>query len=374
MPAALLTTIVCWPVVRSPQTLIFGNEIVGRHADPFVVMRRVALALSAIALWAWFCSLAPHTEIGPVALTTPSAFLYWHLPMFRSYARFGIVVALTTALLVGAGAEWLISLRSRVARFAPVVVLAIAVVDSVPLTWRARDVLPTSAHRWLADHSTARTLDCTAASPAATQVPWLMHDRLTMRTGALNDCTDPALPTALAALGYAHVIVRGSAGRPLVHQVAALEGLALVRTAQDAQLFAVTAPTPVVATVGVTGFHDREGFAGDVWRWMGSAGSWFIVNTSDHVVSAQVEIDLSAFPRARHVRIDVDHRELGRMLDVGPERALQTIGPLTLTPGEHLLSFRSVEPASSADAEVHNGDTRFVTIRFGRWKWHVLAF
>ena len=126
-------------------------------------MRRVALALSAIALWAWFCSLAPHTEIGPVALTTPSAFLYWHLPMFR-------------------------------------------------------------------------------------------------RT-------------------------RGSA-------------------------YAVTAPTPVVATVGVTGFHDREGFAGDVWRWMGSAGSWFIVNTSDHVVSAQVEIDLSAFPRARHVRIHVDHREL----------------------------------------------------------------
>jgi len=87
-----------------------------------------------------------------------------------------------------------------------------------------------------------------------------------------------------------------------------------------------------------------------------------------------VEIDLAALPRARRVRIDVDHRELGRTLDVGPERALQTIGPLTLTPGQHLLSFRSVEPASSPDAEVHNGDTRFVTIRFGRWQWHVLAF
>ena len=46
-----------------------------------------------------------------------------------------------------------------------------------------------------------------------------------------------------------------SAGRPLVHQVAALEGLALVRTAPDAQLFAVTALTPVVATVDVTGFR-----------------------------------------------------------------------------------------------------------------------
>jgi hypothetical protein len=169
------------------------------------------------------------------------------------------------------------------------------------------------------------------------------------------------------------VIVRGSAVRPLVRQVAALEGLALVRTAPDAQLFAVTAPTPVVATVEVAGFHDREGDPGDAWRWMGSAGSWFIVNTSDHVVTAQVEIELSAFPRARHVRIDVDHRELDRVLEVGPERAIQTIGPLTLTPGEHLLSFRNVEPASSADAEVHNGDARFLTLRFGHWQWHVLA-
>ena len=67
------------------------------------------------------------------------------------------------------------------------------------------------------------------------------------------------------------------------------------------------------------------------------------------------------------------HRELGRVLAVGPKRALQTIGPLTLTPGEHLLSLRSVERASSPDEEVHNGDTRFITLRFGHWQWHVLA-
>ena len=47
------------------------------------------------------------------------------------------------------------------------------------------------------------------------------------------------------------------------------------------------------------------------WRWMGSAGSWFVVNTSD--------------------------------------------------------------PASTADAQSHNGDTRFITLRFGHWQWHVLA-
>ncbi len=293
--------------------------------------------------------------------------------MFRSYARFGVVVALMTALLAGAGADWLVAFRSRLAKIALVALLAIAVVDSVPLTWRARDVLPTSAHRWLADHPDARTLDCTGSSPAEALVPWLMHDRLTLRAGALNDCTDPVLATTLAALGYTHLLVRGDTVRPLVHQIATLEGLTLVRTARDAQLFAVTAPRPVVATVEVSGFHDREGDAGDAWRWMGSAGSWCVLNTSDHVVTAQVEIDLSAFPGARHVRIEVDERELDQVLDVGPQRTIQTIGPLTLTPGEHLLSFRNLEPASTADAEVHNGDPRFLTLRFGHWQWHVLA-
>ena len=47
--------------------------------------------------------------------------------------------------------------------------------------------------------------------------------------------------------------------------------------------------------------------------------------------------------------------------------------PLMLTPDEHLLSFRSVEPATSPDAEVHNGDARVITLRFGYWQWHVLA-
>lgn len=222
--AALLTTIVAWPVVRSPRTLVFGNEIVGRHGDPFVVMQQFSTWRTPSPYW------QPVTDV-------PGALL---AHVVSPIAAYNLVVLLTFPL------------------------------------------------------------------------------------------------TVLAA-------------------------------------YALTAPRPVVATVEVSGFHEREGNAADAWRWMGSAGSWCILNTSDHVVIAQVEIDLSAFPGARHVRIEVDQRELDQVLDVAPQRATQTIGPVTLTPGEHLLSFRNLEPASTADAEVHNGDPRLLTLRFGHWQWHVLA-
>jgi len=38
--AVVMTAIMSWPVLRAPHTVIFGNEIVGRHHDPFTVMQQ----------------------------------------------------------------------------------------------------------------------------------------------------------------------------------------------------------------------------------------------------------------------------------------------------------------------------------------------
>lgn len=45
--AALLTALMAWPVVMAPTEQIFGVEIVGRHHDPFTVMRQMAGAGSS---------------------------------------------------------------------------------------------------------------------------------------------------------------------------------------------------------------------------------------------------------------------------------------------------------------------------------------
>jgi hypothetical protein len=96
--------------------------------------------------------------------------LYEVAPMFRAYARFGVVVGLMIAMLAGAGAAWL--WPASTGRRAVLLLLGLAVLEYAPFPpWRWRDVLPTRAHRWLAAQSGAvRVLDCVPPSRVSDSV------------------------------------------------------------------------------------------------------------------------------------------------------------------------------------------------------------
>jgi len=64
-----------------------------------------ALVLMAVA--ALVCSLPPEWRFGAVTLPMPSGALHAVVPMFRAYARFGVLVQLSVAMLAGIGAAWL---------------------------------------------------------------------------------------------------------------------------------------------------------------------------------------------------------------------------------------------------------------------------
>ncbi|GEM_PF-1236098 len=55
------------------------------------------------ATTAFLCSLPPYAELGLFKIYFPSYFLYKILPIFRAYARFGIVVMLCVTVLAGYG-------------------------------------------------------------------------------------------------------------------------------------------------------------------------------------------------------------------------------------------------------------------------------
>src|SRR5688572_27928405 len=63
--------------------------------------------LLAVAMAALLCSLPPERTIAGFTFVRPSALLYELAPMFRSYARFGVVVQLMAALLAGVGVDYL---------------------------------------------------------------------------------------------------------------------------------------------------------------------------------------------------------------------------------------------------------------------------
>ncbi|MEO8071298.1 MAG: hypothetical protein ABI652_07835, partial [Acidobacteriota bacterium] len=223
-------------------------------------VRSYVPALTAIAATALLCSLSPERTIGGVTFRRPSALLYDVVPMFRSYARFGVVVQLMTVLLAGVGADVLRRSRTRSGQVALVGLVALGIGEyavSPGASWR--DVLPTRAHRWVMRQAEPATaFDCAPFSQESESVQWLTGNRITMGDAA-SDCTEPNLPQRLAATGFTYLLVRrgtadgqwlGARARNVTWPVAA--GF------DDAQVLAVTAPRPDVYTGAMGGFFPRE--------------------------------------------------------------------------------------------------------------------
>ncbi len=332
---------------------------------------RSAPALASLAVAALLCSLSPERRIGPLTFVRPSALLYEVAPMFRAYARFGVVLGLMTALLAGAGAAWLWQRPGLGGRVATVLLLGLAAFEYAPLPpWRWRDVLPTRAHRWLATQSGAlRVLDCAPPSRGSDSLAasLLGHDVSLLGAPAFDDCGEPRLADKLSARGYTHVVVRrdSPAGRWLAaHPVP--EGLARGPEFEDSSILEVKAGRPPVYVSAMLGFYPRE-YAGDsTWRWMGPMGALRIVATGDSAGSV-LGLELKAFPRDRRVEWFLNGRRLGE-LEVAAEwrRYDLPLGPLA--PGEASLTLACREPAVAANDILHNGDPRALGLAVGSWR------
>jgi hypothetical protein len=166
--------------------------------------------LVILAMTALVCSLSPERTIGTFTFVRPSALLYNVVPMFRSYARFGVVVQLMAALLAGIGVDRLRRAGTIGARVVCVALVALAAGEyavSPSALWR--DVLPTTAHRWITRQpGRVRALDCTPFNQESESVQWLTDYRVTLLGGSISDCTETNLSQKLAANGYTHLLVR----------------------------------------------------------------------------------------------------------------------------------------------------------------------
>lgn len=327
--------------------------------------------LVILAVAALVCSLSPERTIGAFTFVRPSALLYTVVPMFRSYARFGVVVQLMAALLAGIGVDCLRRTGTRHAQIVCLALVALAAGEYMvwpPALWR--DVLPTSAHRWIARQpDRLRVLDCAPLTPESASVQWLTGDQVSLLSGVVDDCVEPDLPQKLAAVGYTHLLVRSGTweGRWFANRRAP-DGLRLQAHFDDGDVFAVTAETPSVYTGKMTAFSDREYNEDWTWRWMGPDASWKIVNRSGRPIAAAVNIEMAAFHVARRLELLLDQR-IVQTLVIDERRRIYQIGPLALPPGEHELVFHPIGPATIADDVTNNGDRRPLTFAVGTWHW-----
>jgi hypothetical protein len=103
---------------------------------------------------------------------------------------------------------------------------------------------------------------------------------------------------------------------------------------------------------------------------MGADAAWTIVNTGTRPIVAVLDLEISAFHRARGMELLLDGRHVQAFL-VEPPRRLYQLGPFTVDRGGHELVFHPVEGPTMASDVINNGDQRPLSFAFGTWNWTV---
>ena len=103
---------------------------------------------------------------------------------------------------------------------------------------------------------------------------------------------------------------------------------------------------------------------------MSQQGWWTVRNTTPAKLRAALEVELEAFARPRTLVATLDSTEVA-VLHVVPDRRRYALGTVEISPGDHALAFRAIEPADRPGDLTGNGDMRPVTIMFASWSWSV---
>ena len=355
------------------------------------------LALAAVALWTWvrardrrelrampllaviaavalICSLSPEREILGIRVVRPSALLYLVAPVFRSYARFGVVVHLMIAVVAGAGLTHLWQRRrspwrTGLARTAAVALVGLTVFEYAPLPWRSRDVLPTSAHRWLVRQGgSPRVFDCTDPMLSEQATAWLAGYPIGYLPQVPPDCGEPDLAWKLRAAGFTHLLVR--APRPEFSWLIdhAPDGLGRSYRADDGAVFEVAGARPVAYVSSLDGLYPREYSPAWTWRWTDGSATLWVEHLGAEPQAATLDLELAAFGVERHVIVSLNGHHVTELI-VASDRARYPIGPMLLGPGRNELTIRSVEPPIVAGTIAPNDDPRPLALAVGAWRW-----
>ena len=319
--------------------------------------------IALVAAAAFVLSLAP----GASGLA-PSSALHWMLPMFRSFARFGMVVQLMAVLLAALGAQRLWQKGTAPARRICIALVGLVAAEyAVAPSAMSRPVLPTAAHERVARLPAGTiALDCTPSGREAGAILWLTSGRVTQYRDGLSDCLEPNFADKLAADGFSHVIVRrASREGQWLQSRPRPEGWERVVRHADSDLYAITSPAPDVHTVSMSRFYPREHDQTWTWRWMGKDASWWIANNTAASLVVTIDLEIMAVRGGSVLTVLLDGRVVQAAI-VSDERGVRRIGPMRLTPGGHELAFRSGTVAIEDAPE-----RRPLSFRIGGWRWLV---
>ncbi len=243
------------------------DKLTSKQVDPLLVTRcqkGVSFFLFA-AIVALIFSHSPYTEIGNFRILFPSYFMYKIAPMFRCYARFGIVVMLCVSVLAGIGfASILKRIKSaKKRRVLLSIILLLVFIEFAPVlpAPMVNAVNPPPVYEWLAKEGGDFTI---AEYPMENNQEYLFWQRIHQKrlvNGAQSgtyadevrkeivDILKPETPGILSYLGAKYVILHPdkylkSEDVPVIGEVPDVskqKGLRLVKTFEEARVYEVVA-------------------------------------------------------------------------------------------------------------------------------------
>ena len=328
---------------------------------------RFLVALAVVGVAAAAVSTTPASGSCAPFSAAPTCLAHYVMPIFRAPARFGVVVDLVVVIAAGVGAVML-SRASSGGRLVASALLVIGAFEYWPLPARAHDVLPTQGHRWLStEGASGRILDCYPTNAADRLVPWLMNRTISTLDRAIPSCGDPELGAKLAALGVTTVIVRGGQAASKL-TVPPPPGISVAQTFPDSTIYSVSQTPPPIAIVASDGFFPYEHDGDDWWRWMGPGGRWTVRNTTHEPVRTTLSVNLVPFGLARRLAVTLDGAPVAQV-SLGMRRSSHAFGPVTLTPGDHVLAFTADgEPTRPSDV-AESRDSRPLSVAFRGIEW-----
>lgn len=210
-------------------------------------------------------SHAPWTDIGPFRIFFPAYFMYKIAPMFRIYARFGILVMLSVSVLAGIGLAGLlqkIKFPKRQGILVAVITLLVFVEFAPTLPAPIVDAVnPPPVYEWLSQQEGDFVI---VEYPLETDYEYLFWQRIHQKklvNGArpgtyadqvrkkIVDILKPETPGILKYLGAKYVILHPakyleSEDAPVIGEVPDIskqKGLKLVKAFDDARVYTITA-------------------------------------------------------------------------------------------------------------------------------------
>jgi hypothetical protein len=315
-------------------------------------------------------SLAPGQHAAGVPIPAPAVLLHDVAPMFRSYARFGVLAALAVAALAGIGAAGLWDGATKAGRLAVAVCLAAAALE-LPLAppWRSHDVLPTRAHRFATTLvPDARIIELATPTKQDHALARLLGRPMAFLTADIAEVADPRLAETLAGRGFTHALYRRPSDASRVLESRPLPGFQELQSFPDGVVLAVTPAGPPLAVRWDTGFYPREQSSEGTWRWMRENGRWTVINSGRSPIEATLEVEIAAFPGARDVEVSVNYTPY-TTLKVEAGRSRHRLGPLVLRPEGTGILFQTTTPPVVAHSILGNGDPRSLSIAIWDWHW-----